>query len=190
MNEQYVKLDSGEVIRRQSMVLSRSTSLVSLASSSAPPIPPTPSPSSYKQQVSKSYECYLCRDPIRSYMRFQNLQQHMRQCHTIKPRTPVFDCSQCDMKFNQIAYLWRHVSSSHGDSMHSLMRKCEICGKEVQRQSIQMHMRVHNGERPFKCEKCDRAFTSPSNLRFHLWQHSETKQYYCNICDKSFIRIG
>ncbi|KAG9018549.1 hypothetical protein FRB90_011433 [Tulasnella sp. 427] len=51
---------------------------------------------------------------------------------------------------------------------------CEICSKSFERRaSLETHMTVHNGQRPFKCPvpRCNRDFSVRSNYRRHLRTH-------------------
>ena len=42
------------------------------------------------------------------------------------------------------------------------------------------------GEKPFKCNVCDKSFADKSNLRAHVQTHSNTKPYVCTRCNKAF----
>jgi len=65
---------------------------------------------------------------------------------------------------------------------------CGVCGKKSRdRFNLEMHIRVHNGKRPYDCKKCYKSFKYPSNLKDHTisW-HSSDKQFSCEKCLKPF----
>ena len=65
---------------------------------------------------------------------------------------------------------------------------CEVCGKKSKKRSnLERHMRVHDGERPYDCEKCYKSFKYPGCLKDHMisW-HSSDKQFSSEKCLKPF----
>ncbi|KAK6186448.1 hypothetical protein SNE40_008485 [Patella caerulea] len=72
--------------------------------------------------------------------------------------------------------------------------QCLICHRVLScKSALQMHYRIHTGERPFKCKICSRSFTTKGNLKTHMGVHRAKPplrmMHQCPVCHKQFTNL-
>ena len=58
--------------------------------------------------------------------------------------------------------------------------------KRVSLRDLTWHKLIHSGEKPYKCNICEKVFTQRVALCMHKLIHTNEKPYECDICKKTF----
>ncbi|XP_070293301.1 uncharacterized protein [Salvelinus sp. IW2-2015] len=64
---------------------------------------------------------------------------------------------------------------------------CSFCGKAFSfPKQMEIHQRMHTGEKPFGCHLCEKRFSHQHHLKRHLKVHTGERPFACTHCGKRF----
>ncbi|XP_029136560.2 zinc finger protein 691 [Labrus bergylta] len=144
--------------------------------------------------------------------------QDLMSCSLRRQQVPFqkpdksFTCRLCRMSFNTLGILVRHTENhckepesrcgvcgdclestktlrDHLRSHKELGCTCDVCGIKCSSiRRMEIHKRVHTGEKPYQCEVCSKDFARKESLERHLKVHRGGRLHTCGLCRKAFTR--
>ncbi|XP_023034308.2 zinc finger protein 429-like isoform X1 [Drosophila willistoni] len=114
------------------------------------------------------------------------LHRHLEKCHS---DAKIYECQKCGHAYTDNENFQRHCcKDSIADSSSRQAHRCSLCGKCLKSpSSLVMHMRLHNGERPFACANCPKSFKTNGALVSHQKRHQQLPCHVCPHCDRGFV---
>lgn len=104
----------------------------------------------------------------------------------------ILKCKFCENNFTTKKKFKTHDCPSRQSIMENNKFICNVCGKELLRDSYTYHMSTHSANRKlsFNCdhENCTKSFYTKQHLTQHKKSHSGEFKYNCDVCDKRFVQ--
>ena len=94
------------------------------------------------------------------------------------------ECLVCGEVAKNMMVMEEHVQIHVGDDKPFKCKKCEKAYSE--HDALQRHTKIHTVAKSYACDQCDLRFRYPNVLNKHMRVHSGERPFKCPICDKGY----
>ena len=119
-----------------------------------------------------------------------NLDSLLQAVTPERKDTPMFDsdASLNEIANNQLTKSWSMHNQVKNEIFHCEHQDCTKYFKS--RLHLIAHARIHAGQKPFDCSKCNKAFSRKYDLERHEKSlHTKHRPFQCKGCNLSFSRV-
>ncbi|XP_033110981.1 zinc finger protein 143-like isoform X2 [Anneissia japonica] len=124
---------------------------------------------------------FRCGECDQSFSQKSSLKEHMWK-HT--GNRPQHKCEFCETSFGRVADMKTHIKKMHTQGEALICKFCE--NGFTDRYSYTQHIKMHRGEKIFKCGECGYMAPQKRHLMVHMRVHTGERPYQCTDCDESF----
>ena len=112
----------------------------------------------------KRKNLHFCKKCQYGFRTLSKLEFHVQHVHN-EPNTKNFECSECHQRYKYALSLRTHYRLTHEIGKV----KCPECNKLYKNEDVlKQHVStVHNNEKKFKCDPCQKAFSQYNGLMWH-----------------------
>ena len=137
--------------------------------------------------ISNSVKPFLCNQCCSRFTSRAHLKRHQTVHSVEKP----YVCRRCGKKFAHRDYLFNHTKTHKDDKQFALKKflstLCNRCDERFSTPAaLEMHKRIHSGEKPYACGECGVKFSDSDAFCEHRKSHNLPRVFPCKYCVKVY----